>query len=337
MKILLNRNFELPADGWFHIAPLGEFPGHTGGEKPERVLQVIDAAAVAGLKNRFDEAAKAAHFPGLLVDFDHFSTDTGKPSEAAGWITALENRADGLWAQIRFSDVGEAAVRGGRYRLVSPVWDYERIGNGRVRPTILRSVALTNDPNLKGLVPLSNRQTGDPGTGNPNHQPKGNSMDYKTKLLKLLGLPAEATDEQIDAALTPAAENMAKGKTADELKNRVEALDKQLIERDVETLGITDEAERKTACDVLANAKDRKAALALLKNRTAAPAAKTEKPLHNRSGAAVPGTKLDDEAAKEDPALAAKILNRAREIESTQKINFTRAHALATQELTPQA
>jgi len=44
--------------------------------------------------------------------------------------------------------------------LVSPVWlarDVEDLGGGRVRPLRLDSVALTNSPNMKGMVPLSNR------------------------------------------------------------------------------------------------------------------------------------------------------------------------------------
>ena len=63
-----------------------------------------------------------ANFPGVLVDFDHFSLDTGQSSEAAGWITDLESRDTGLWARVRWSDAGLAAVRGGRFRLMNPVF-----------------------------------------------------------------------------------------------------------------------------------------------------------------------------------------------------------------------
>jgi len=40
------------------------------------------------------------------VDFDHFSLDTEKSSEAAGWISDLESRDTGLWARVRWSDAG---------------------------------------------------------------------------------------------------------------------------------------------------------------------------------------------------------------------------------------
>ena len=153
--VLMNRDgFQVPADGFYQIAPLGEF-----GHAQAGLVQVVDAEACAAMVNRFTEDAKLPNFAGLLVDFDHFSLDGEKKSEAAGWITALENRDGGLFAKIRWSDVGDAAVKGGRYRFLSPVWargDCADLGNGRVRPMRLLNAAVTNDPNLKGMQPLSN-------------------------------------------------------------------------------------------------------------------------------------------------------------------------------------
>jgi len=154
--LLLNRDgFQMPTDGWYQVAPLGEFAHAQAG-----LVQVVDPEACAAMVNRFADEAKGTNFAGLLVDFDHFSLDGEKRSEAAGWITELENRDGGLFAKIRWSDVGEEAVKGGRYRFLSPVWsrsDCVDLGNGRVRPVRLLNAAVTNDPNLKGMQPLSNR------------------------------------------------------------------------------------------------------------------------------------------------------------------------------------
>ena len=79
--LILNRDFRLPDDGWYHIAPFGEFP-HSGA----CVIQVIDQEACVAMAARFAADAKTPNFPGLLVDFDHFSLDGEKRSEAAGWI-----------------------------------------------------------------------------------------------------------------------------------------------------------------------------------------------------------------------------------------------------------
>ena len=147
--------FNLPQDGWYQLSTLGDFK-----HNPTGLLQVIDDASCKAIVERFAAEAAAPNFPGILIDFDHFSLEKDKPSEAAGWITALDYRPDsGLWAQIRWSDKGEEAVRGGRYRFISPVWRQDectKLEDGKVRPMHLCNAGLTNDPNIGGAMPLSN-------------------------------------------------------------------------------------------------------------------------------------------------------------------------------------
>jgi hypothetical protein len=153
-------SFKFDENGWAHISPLGEFE-HSGAG----VVQVIDEEAAKAIVEDFKAKASAANFPGLLVDFDHFSMDTDKPSEAAGWITELRQDAQGIWAKVRWSNKGLEAVEGGAYRLVSPVFPKaslcEDLGGGRIRPRALTGVALTNEPNIKGAKPLTNRAEGE--------------------------------------------------------------------------------------------------------------------------------------------------------------------------------
>ena len=149
--------FKFNEDEWIHVSPLGEFKHAEAG-----VVQVVDAEAVAAIVDDFTAKAAVENFPGLLVDFDHFSMDTDKSSEAAGWITDLRSDDAGLWAKVRWSVKGKEAVEGGEYRLVSPVFPKaslcEQLGDTRIRPRSLLSVALTNDPNIKGGRPLTNRK-----------------------------------------------------------------------------------------------------------------------------------------------------------------------------------
>jgi len=148
--------FQFDEKGWAHITPLGEFE-HAGAG----VVQVIDAEAAKAMVEDFKAKASADNFPGLLVDFDHFSMDTDKPSEAAGWICDLRHDSKGVWAQVRWTDRGKESVEGGVYRLVSPVFPKpslcESLGENRIRPREIVSVALTNEPNIKGAQPLTNR------------------------------------------------------------------------------------------------------------------------------------------------------------------------------------
>lgn len=152
------NGFVIAGDGWVQLTPCGEFP-HSGAG----VTQVVDREACDRIAAEFVGRKADTNFPGVLVDFDHFSLDTDKSSEAAGWITELEARDTGLWARVRWSDSGLAAVQGGRFRLVSPVFPApdacEDLGSGRIRPVKLVSVALTNEPNIKGGKPIANRQS----------------------------------------------------------------------------------------------------------------------------------------------------------------------------------
>jgi hypothetical protein len=152
-----DKDFMLAGDGWVQVTPCGEFP-HTGAG----VTQVIDREACDRIAADFNGRKSDANFPGVLVDFDHFSLDTEKSSEAAGWISDLESRNTGLWARVRWSDAGLSAVQGGRFRLMSPVFPppsaCEDLGGGKIRPVMLVSVALTNEPNIKGGRPIANRE-----------------------------------------------------------------------------------------------------------------------------------------------------------------------------------
>jgi len=152
-----DNDFVLAGDGWVHVTPCGEFP-HAGAG----VTQVIDREACDRIAADFKARKSDGNFPGVLVDFDHFSLDTEKSSEAAGWITDLESRDTGLWARVRWSDAGLSAVQGGRFRLMSPVFpppsQCEDLGDGKIRPVVLVSVALTNEPNIKGGRPIANRK-----------------------------------------------------------------------------------------------------------------------------------------------------------------------------------
>ena len=165
----MTSSFSLPEDGWFHIATPGEWP-----HKPTGLVQVIDEEALEAIIASFLNEKTASNWPGVLIDFDHQSLDQDKPSVAAGWIVELEKRPTGIWARIRWSDVGRKSIEGGRYRFISPVWrssDCAMLDNDRIRPLKLMNCAVTNDPNIKGLFPLSNSMKPVPGRLSPPAMP----------------------------------------------------------------------------------------------------------------------------------------------------------------------
>ncbi len=313
--------FRLPADGWYQLAPAGEFPVQAD-SPPERLVQVLDEQAFSAILASFQEEAVTADFPGLLVDFDHFSLDLDKASEAAGWIVELALRDGALWGRIRWSERGGQAVTGGSYRFLSPVFDRptaEDLGGGRVRPLRLLSAGLTNDPNLRGIRPLSNRNGGVP----PQAQ---EAARMKQQLAEILGLGPNATDEELAAKVQELA---AKAKAAEEelAKLKQEGLETR-VEEDIEKHKdqIADPKKAKEA--LLAN---REAALGIL--AAIRPSPRPDR-LPNRRSARVPAADPgDDEGSPAAVRNAAAIRNRAAVIQREQGLNYRSAFRLAKDEL----
>ena len=399
-NVLLNRDFKLSDGEWFQLAGHGEFPHAASG-----LFQVIDARACEAMAARFAEDAKGPNFAGLLLDFDHFSLDGGKRSEAAGWIIALEardgvagvgcqvsgeeptppcghpsregtfgNAGSGLWAKIRWSDVGEEAVKGGRYRFLSPVWalaDCEDLGEGRVRPLRVVNAAVTNDPNLKGLMPLSNREGRNPLENLRVYRGAcGSTEEREMKLviealLNRFGLAADTAEavvlERLNGLPVPTAllelENRVQelqGKH-DALAEALKAAQGELVNRDLEDCEglISNEAREFWADQLLKNRAGALAALGDLARAreesgkrkeespdggtqsaaAAAGAGQARRPLHNRATVrAVPPASVGGTGGRSEEK-AVKIRNRAHEIAKAEKVPFSTAFRRAEKEI----
>jgi phage I-like protein len=323
--------FQPAPDGWFHIAPLGTFPHPTG------ALQVIDAEACEAMARTFAEESRAPNFPGLLVDFDHASHDPAQPTTAAGWISALEPRADGLYAQIRWSDLGHQALTGGRYRLASPVWnradcdawtapasdDREAL---HLRPRRLDRLALTNDPNLPGLVPLSNRkdevrrkkeEIPNSDTSTFLLQPSTLSMQLRTEIINQLRLAAPAGDGEIVEALR------AQSAELESLRNRCARLTEAQADHDLERFADVITNRDVVRAQLLANRDGTLELLGAL--RAPAPPAPLHQPGLHRPNLAL----LSPLTQEPDTAAARRVANRARQLQSQLKIGHHAAFRLA--------
>jgi hypothetical protein len=339
----LTTTFEPAGDGWFHMAPHGTFPHPNGAQ------QVIDAEACETMARTFDEEARQPNFPGLLVDFDHFSHDPAQPSAAAGWVTGLEPRRDGLYAQVRWSDLGAQAVSGGRYRLVSPVWNRADCDSWtapagpegqealHVRPRRLARVALTNDPNLPGLAPLTNRKgeeekeaAAGPGeqvtsvarVSSLRSERRANtaepSANLRTQLLNTLRLPGRASDGEITAAVRRQGEELVS------LRNRCAEL--REAQADAELEDFADVITNRTAvrAQLLANRESTLAVLQAL--RRPEPFTPLHDPRAHRPNLHLLGPL---NAAEAESGTARRIANRARQLQSALKIGHQAAFRLA--------
>jgi phage I-like protein len=139
-----------------------------------------------------EEVAKRAKrfHTDLPLDWEH-STELVAPyggrAPAAGWLIDFESRDGGaIWARVDWTDEGARSVAAREYRYISPV--FHATSDGEVIQ--LLSAALTNRPNLR-LTALNQLQT---------HFDEEARM--KAKLLKILGLEANASDDEAFEAVT---------------------------------------------------------------------------------------------------------------------------------------
>lgn len=191
------------------IAPFGEFPGTVRGTDGQSapVVQILDAAAFARILDAWRQNGSKE----LLVDADHDSI--GGSTRAYAWASNLRVDPDrGLLADFILTDHGRQALQNREYRFVSPVFNIEENTNAILA---LDSIALTNRPNLPVSCVL-NRESS--GTVNVEDN-KGKSME---KIISALGLPPEATEEEVLAALD-ALKKAAEDANAKLLQNEAQA------------------------------------------------------------------------------------------------------------------
>jgi hypothetical protein len=110
----------------------------------------IKQSDVDGWRRNLDEV-----FGGrVAIDFDH-SSDRGRGTKAAAWITGIGQEGKLVTANVEFTPSGAKAVRDGDYKMISPTFvqnyvDEHGISHGRA----LLGAALTNRPVLRKDMPV---------------------------------------------------------------------------------------------------------------------------------------------------------------------------------------
>lgn len=156
----------------------------------------------------------------LVLDYEHQTLD-GVEAPAAGWIVELEARPDGLWAKVDWTDRGHGYVSAREYRYISPVVFVDEKTSRCYR---LQSAALTNNPAIDGMQPVAAKEE---KGGNDN-------MDLLTKLIELLGLAPEATEDEAVGAVQLLLTSGGEGTVTEE--TITEAIDQAVEEAVGETM-----------------------------------------------------------------------------------------------------
>ena len=187
-------------DGLIKIVPKGQFAPVDGRTDTGVAHWTMTASLAQQIIAAFD-----AGQTDLVVDYEHATlkaAETGQQNPAAGWISKyVWDDERGLMGEVKWTQRAKDMIDSGEYRYLSPVLEYDTLGNVRG----LHSVALTNSPALDGmaLAALSRQNS---------INPKQETSMNKEALIKLLGLAADADDKAIEAALAEAQEKLG-GKT----------------------------------------------------------------------------------------------------------------------------
>ncbi len=179
------------ADGWRLLIPLGEFKPKDG--------RVINAALSAWRMDTVDAEAVVAKLRqravDVPIDYEHqiLNAETnGQAAPAAGWGTDWRVTEHGLEVFTDFTAKARAHIDAKEYRYWSPVFHFDP-KTGRVLQVL--HIGLTNTPALD-LPPVSER-----AAARAMILTEGKTMDWEQYLRDMLGLAADASAEDVKAAL----------------------------------------------------------------------------------------------------------------------------------------
>jgi phage I-like protein len=191
--------FEVQADGnTLKVLPSGTFRARDGRpfDAPHCYLDASLAERLIDLVNKVGVD--------LVIDYEHQTlnaANSGQPAPAAGWFGVLEWRDDGLYAtDVRWNDRAKAMIEAHEYRYISPVFTYAEQTGAVLQ---LLNVALTNNPALDMLPDLQQQAAARFNLAALAARPAQETPYVnREQLIAHLRLSAEATDEDIETALT---------------------------------------------------------------------------------------------------------------------------------------
>ena len=200
---------------WVHLFPDGQMTGRDG-----RLFDLADPAAVV-----LEFQSGGIDLP---VDFEHQNdipeAKLHGPVPAAGWIKELKADAGGLWGRVEWTATAAEMIGRKEYRFLSPSFLFHPKTRQIVR---LKGAGLVHNPNLHLTALASQDPTMQPQTTAP-------PSPLMQRLVKLLGLAPDASEEALIAALEAALKDRAKPDPKDYMP--VEAVTAMMRERSVERL-----------------------------------------------------------------------------------------------------
>jgi phage I-like protein len=164
---------------WIHAFPYGSY------QHPLYGKLTMDKARAERMASNVKQRVRGID---IDIDYDHKAL-SGK---AAGWVRDADVRTDGLWLLVEWTAPARASLRNKEYRYFSPEYvdKWTHPSTGAAHQDVLFGGAITNRPFLKDILPI-----------NMSELDGGEQVnEFLEKLRSKLGLPEDATEEQILAA-----------------------------------------------------------------------------------------------------------------------------------------
>lgn len=130
----------------------------------------------------------------IVIDYEH-QTLADIQAPAGGWIKELYKGRDAILAKVEWTARAAGYLKNKEYRYLSPV---VLVRKRDKKATAIHSVALTNTPAIDGMFAVVN------ALKTEDISERRNIMDLK-ELAKILGLPENATEEEVKKAAGDAA------------------------------------------------------------------------------------------------------------------------------------
>lgn len=196
--------YQVPAAGsdgltLIQVTPAGDFRPADGRELDVPAWRIDANSAQVVI------ARHAARTQPVVIDYEHQTLNkekNGQPAPAAGWFRELRwIEGEGLFGVVAFTPKARTAIDAQEYLYFSPVFEYSQV-DGTVLD--IRMGALTNDPGIHGMQPMSLLAAATAAFLSPTNDQEQSVNPLLAAVLAHLGLSATTTEETATAALTAA-------------------------------------------------------------------------------------------------------------------------------------
>ncbi|MCY9765058.1 phage protease, partial [Paenibacillus alvei] len=143
---------------------------------------IVDEESFQAIKETFQRRALD-----IVIDYEHQTLEDVQ-APAGGWIKELSLEDDAIVGKVEWTPKAEEYLKNKEYRYLSPV---VLVRKSDQKAVVLHSVALTNTPAIDGMYPIVN------SLDISQYDEGGDEMDFLKKLAEMLGLSADATEEEI--------------------------------------------------------------------------------------------------------------------------------------------